>query len=100
MARTPEGATLIDNPVSKAPGFQVENVFVMAGIPSIMQAMFASLQHRLSGGRPLQSRSLAVELGESFVAAGLARLQDEFPAVADGSSPSNPPGGFVTRLVL
>ncbi len=100
MARTPEGAVLIENPVSKAPGFQVENVFVMAGIPSIMQAMFASLQHRLVGGRPLRSRSVAVEMGESFVADGLARLQARFPAVEMGSYPFNRGGVFGTRLVL
>jgi len=100
MARTPEGAMLIDNPVSKAPGFQVENVFVMAGIPAIMQAMFSSLQHRLVGGRPLQSRSVAVELGESFVADGLARLQERFPKVEMGSYPFNRGGRFGTRLVL
>lgn len=100
MARTPEGAELIENPVSRAPGFQVENVFVMAGIPSIMQAMFASLQHRLVGGRPLASRTLAVELGESFVADGLARLQERFPDVEIGSYPFNRAGAFGTRLVL
>lgn len=100
MARTPEGAALIENPVSKAPGFQIENVFVMAGIPSIMQAMFASLQHRLVGGRPLRSRTLRVELGESFVADGLARLQERFPEVEIGSYPFNRDGVFGTRLVL
>jgi molybdenum cofactor synthesis domain-containing protein len=100
MARTPEGAELIENPVSKAPGFQVENVFVMAGIPTIMQAMFASLQHRLAGGTPLQSRSVAVEMGESFVADGLAHLQERFPDVEIGSYPFNRNGVFGTRLVL
>jgi molybdenum cofactor synthesis domain-containing protein len=100
MARTPEGAELIENPVSRAPGFQVENVFVMAGIPTIMQAMFASLQHRLVGGRPLRSRTLAVEMGESFVADGLARLQERFPEVEIGSYPFNRAGVFGTRLVL
>ena len=100
MARTPQGATLIENPVSKAPGFQVENVFVMAGIPSIMQAMFASLQHRLVGGKPLLSRTVAVELGESFVADGLGRLQARFPEVEIGSYPFNRSGVFGTRLVL
>jgi len=100
MARTPEGAELIENPVSKAPGFQVENVFVMAGIPDIMQAMFASLQHRLAGGQPLRSRTVAVELGESFVADGLARLQERFPDVEIGSYPFNRAGVFGTRLVL
>ncbi len=60
MARTPEGATLIENPVSKAPGFQMGNVFVMAGIPEVMQAMFESVVHRLVGGKPLVSRSVTV----------------------------------------
>src|SRR3546814_17090003 len=100
MARTPEGAVLIENPVSKAPGFQVENVFVMAGIPAIMQAMFASLQHRLVGGTPLKSRTVAVAMGESFVADGLARLQARFPEVEIGSYPFNRNGVFGTRLVL
>jgi len=100
MARTPQGATLIDNPVSKAPGFQVENVFVMAGIPAIMQAMFASVKHRLVGGEPLRSRTLKVEMGESFVADGLARLQAGYPAIEIGSYPFNRDGVFGTRLVL
>jgi len=100
MARTPEGATLIENPVSKAPGFQVGNVFVMAGIPNIMQAMFASLKHGLVGGQPLRSRTLRVEMGESFVADGLARLQERFPAIEIGSYPYTRNGAFGTRLVL
>ena len=100
MARTPEGADLIENPVSKAPGFQVENVFVMAGIPAVMQAMFASLKHRLVGGKPLRSRTVMVELGESFVAEGLAAVQDSHPDVEIGSYPFNRDGTFGTRLVL
>jgi molybdenum cofactor synthesis domain-containing protein len=100
MARTPEGATLIDNPVSRAPGFQVENVFVMAGIPAIMQAMFASLRHRLVGGTPLSSRTVTVEMGESFVADGLAAVQQRFPEVEIGSYPFHRNGSFGTRLVL
>ncbi|MEQ8326948.1 MAG: molybdopterin-binding protein [Parvibaculum sp.] len=100
MARTPEGAELIVNPVSKAPGFQVENVFVMAGIPAIMQAMFASLRHRLAGGTPLSSRTLVVEMGESFVSEGLAAVQARYPDVEIGSYPFNRNGAFGTRLVL
>lgn len=100
MARTPEGAELIENPVSRAPGFRVENVFVMAGIPSIMQAMFASLQHCLVGGEPLRSRTVSVEMGESFVADGLARLQQRYGDVEIGSYPFNRNGTFGTRLVL
>jgi len=100
MARTPEGAELIENPVSKAPGFQVQNVFVMAGIPTIMQAMFDSLSHRLVGGKPMQSRSVTVERGESFIANGLAGVQERFPEVEIGSYPFNRNGTFGTRLVL
>ncbi|MEO3429221.1 molybdopterin-binding protein [Pelagibius sp. CAU 1746] len=100
MARTPEGATLIENPVSKAPGFRVENVFVMAGIPAVMQAMFESLKHSLVGGKPLRSRTVKVEMGESFVAAGLAAVQDGHPGVEIGSYPFNREGVFGTRLVL
>ena len=100
MARTPEGAELVENPVSKAPGFQVENVFVMAGIPTIMQAMFDSLSHRLVGGKPMQSRSVTVEKGESFIANELAGVQDSFPEVEIGSYPFNRNGTFGTRLVL
>src|SRR3546814_11873927 len=100
MARTPEGAVLIENPVSKAPGFQVENVFVMAGIPAIMQAMFASLQHRLVGGTPLKSRTVAVAMGESFVADGLDQLQAPFPEGAIGSYPFNKNACIGPRLVL
>ncbi len=100
MARTPEGASLIENPVSKAPGFRVENVFVMAGIPTVMQAMFNSLKHELVGGKPLRSRTVKVEMGESFVAEGLAAVQDSHPDVEIGSYPFNRDGVFGTRLVL
>src|SRR3954451_19193777 len=55
MAHVPEGAVLIDNPVSRAPGFQIGNVFVMAGVPRIMQAMFDGIKHGLAGGAPVLS---------------------------------------------
>ncbi len=100
MANTPEGATLIDNPVSKAPGFQVDNVFVMAGIPSIMQAMFESLSHRLVGGTPLKSRSVTIYLPESRMAPSLGALQDRYPEVEIGSYPFSREGRFGARLVL
>ena len=58
MANTPEGASLIDNPISTAPGFRVGNVFVMAGVPKIMQAMLASLKDQLHGGQPMLSRTV------------------------------------------
>ena len=100
MANTPEGAQLIENPVSKAPGFQIENVFVMAGIPVIMQAMFESLVHRLVGGKSLRSRSLTVHLPESKIANDLGALQDRYPEVEMGSYPFQRDGRFGTRLVL
>jgi molybdenum cofactor synthesis domain-containing protein len=100
MANTPEGAALIENPVSKAPGFQMENVFVMAGIPSIMRAMFESLSHRLAGGTPLQSRSVTVYLPESRMAPSLSEIQDRFPDVEIGSYPFSRDGRFGARLVL
>ncbi len=100
MAHTPEGARLIDNPVSTAPGFQVENVFVMAGIPAIMQAMFEGIVHRLVGGKPLLSRSLTIAIGEGNIAQDLGRLQDTYPDVEMGSYPFNRQGNIGTRLVL
>ncbi len=100
MARTPEGAALIENPISKAPGFQMDNVFVMAGIPAIMQAMFESLSHRLVGGTPLQSRSVTIYLPESRMAPSLAALQERYPEVEIGSYPFSREGRFGARLVL
>ena len=100
MANTPEGAALIENPVSKAPGFQIDNVFVMAGIPSIMQAMFESLSHRLVGGTPLKSHSVTVYLPESRMAPSLSALQDRYPEVEIGSYPFSREGRFGARLVL
>lgn len=100
MANTPEGATLIDNPVSTAPGFQIGNVFVMAGIPVIMQAMFESIVHRLVGGKPLLSRTFTVSLPEGKIAAGFGALQETYPDVEMGSYPFSRDGRFATRLVL
>jgi molybdenum cofactor synthesis domain-containing protein len=100
MARTPEGAALIENPVSKAPGFRMDNVFVMAGIPAIARAMFESLSHGLVGGQPLKSRSVTVYLPESHMAPRLAALQDRYPDVEIGSYPFSREGRFGARLVL
>ncbi len=100
MANTPEGATLVDNPVSTAPGFQMGNVFVMAGIPVIMQAMFESVVHRLVGGKPLLSRTLTVSVPEGKIAAGFGALQAAYPDVEMGSYPFSRDGHFATRLVL
>jgi len=87
MARMPEGASLIDNPVSALPGFQIENVYVLAGIPSVMQAMFDSLAPGLVGGPPLTSASVVATLREGDVAGPLGAIQDRFPEVSIGSYP-------------
>jgi molybdenum cofactor synthesis domain-containing protein len=100
MARTPEGASLIANPVSTAPGFQVENVFVLAGIPLVAKAMMEGLEDRLSGGEPLKSRTLVVGIGESKVAEALGAIQARYPQVRMGSYPFYKDGGFGTKLVL
>jgi molybdenum cofactor synthesis domain-containing protein len=87
MADTPEGALLIDNPVSVAPGFVIENVHVLAGVPKIMQAMLDVLRPRLQGGAAIHSRTLVVFRGEGDMAASLGALQDRFPSVDIGSYP-------------
>jgi molybdenum cofactor synthesis domain-containing protein len=100
MTNVPDGGILIDNPVSAAPGFQVENVFVLAGVPKIMQAMFESLRHRLVGGAPLLARTIRTNLPEGRIAGDLGKLQSAFPDVEIGSYPHmNAPGPSV-RLVL
>lgn len=100
MAYTPEGAELIDNPVSRAPGFRVENVCVLAGIPAVMQGMFAGLAPTLEGGARVASREVAVLLGEGDIAARLAALQARYPALEIGSYPFVRDGAFGTTLVL
>ena len=100
MAYTPEGAELIDNPVSRAPGFRVENVYVLAGIPAVMQGMFAGLASTLEGGARVASREVAVLLGEGDIAARLAALQARYPALEIGSYPFVRDGAFGTALVL
>ncbi|MEO9652211.1 MAG: molybdopterin-binding protein [Roseobacter sp.] len=93
MARIPEGATLIDNPVSVAPGFALENVYVMAGVPSVFKAMVASLLPTLTGGAPLISQTLRIDRGEGDIAGPLGALADEFPELSMGSYPFNKKDG-------
>jgi molybdenum cofactor synthesis domain-containing protein len=100
MAHTPEGAQLIENPVSKAPGFRIGNVFVMAGVPSIMQAMFESLAPTLSGGKPLKSVSIGAALAEGDVARPLGAVQARYPEVEIGSYPYYGGDRPITNLVL
>ncbi|MEQ9258207.1 MAG: molybdopterin-binding protein [Roseovarius sp.] len=100
MARIPDGATLIDNPVSTAPGFTLENVHVMAGVPAIFTAMVESLMPRLTGGAPVVSRTLKVMRPEGDVAGPLGDLAKRYPALSMGSYPFQLQGAFGTNLVL
>lgn len=100
MAMIPVGATLINNPVSGAPGFQIENVFVMAGVPRIMQAMFDDVKPRLHRGRPLLSNTIACSLFESQVAEPLEGIQKKYPTVSIGSYPQFRGGILGLSLVL
>jgi molybdenum cofactor synthesis domain-containing protein len=100
MARVPRGASLIDNPVSKAPGFQIGNVFVMAGVPKIMHAMMEDVAKRLTPGVPMLSRQVEFRGGEGDAAKPLGDIQKAFPKVVIGSYPFEAPDGFATRLVL
>lgn len=100
MAMIPKGATLIENPVSGAAGIHIGNVYVMAGVPRIMQAMFDSILPTLKGGKPVISRSVTCNLAESMVAEGLNKIQENYPMVSIGSYPKYEKGKFGTSLVL
>jgi molybdenum cofactor synthesis domain-containing protein len=100
MARIPEGATLIDNPVSTAPGFTLGNVHVMAGVPNIFQAMVASVLPKLTGGAPLLSQSLRVNRGEGEIAGPFGALAAEYPDLSMGSYPFIQNGAHGTNLVV
>jgi molybdenum cofactor synthesis domain-containing protein len=100
MANTPEGAVLIDNPVSTAPGFQIGNVFVLAGVPSIMQAMFDGLRTRLVGGAPMLSRTVSAFVGEGTIALGLGELQQRYRDLDIGSYPFYRHGRYGASFVL
>ncbi len=100
MARIPDGAMLIDNPISTAPGFTLGNVHVMAGVPNIFEAMLAGLLPRLSGGPPLLSQSLRVMRGEGEIATAFGALAAEYPDLSMGSYPFNQQGAHGTNLVI
>lgn len=100
MARIPEGAALIDNPVSAAPGFTIGNVHVLAGVPSIFAAMLEGLLPGLTGGAPVLSRSQRVTRGEGDIAAPLAALAAEFPGLSFGSYPFSLNGTHGTDIVV
>jgi molybdenum cofactor synthesis domain-containing protein len=100
MARIPKGARLIPNSVSAAPGFVVRNVFVMAGVPSIMQAMMDEVVKMLPASRPVLSETIEAHRGEGEIAAPAAAVQAAYPNVRIGSYPYHDGTRFTTRLVL
>ena len=100
MARIPDGATLIENPVSTAPGFTIRNVHVMAGVPSVFKSMVASVLATLTTGVPLTSRTLRVMRGEGDVAGPLAELAERFSELSFGSYPFQKDGAYGTNLVI
>ncbi len=100
MARIPDGAELIQNSVSKAPGFMIENVIVMAGVPRIMQVMLDDVAPRLKTGRKLLTRTVQVRRPEGDVAPGLGRVQNENRDVQMGSYPFFHKNKLGTNLVL
>ncbi len=99
MATFPEGAVLLKNEVSAAPGYMIGNVFVMAGVPRIMQAMFEEAKKHLQGGKKVQSRGLAVDLPEGLIAEPLAVVQARFKEVDIGSYPQMRDVGFRVSVV-
>jgi len=100
MANIPQGADLIDNPVSAAPGFILGNVYVMAGVPRIMQAMWAELGPTLKGGQPIISRAVhALRVSEGLIADGLSAIQARYPALDLGSYPYYRPTGNGVSIV-
>src|SRR5579883_2722148 len=100
MAHVPEGASLVLNPVSGAPGFRMGNVFVLAGVPQIMQAMFEGLKGELRGGRPVLSRAISCGLAEGQLAKGLGEIQSRYPDIDIGSYPWYRRGSYGVSLVL
>ncbi len=100
MARIPDGAILIDNPVSVAPGFTLGNVHVMAGVPAVFEAMVASVLPTLTGGTPLLSQSWRIQKGEGEIAGPLAALAGDYPDLAIGSYPFSQNGVYGANIVI
>ncbi|SHE32415.1 molybdenum cofactor synthesis domain-containing protein [Loktanella atrilutea] len=100
MARIPEGAALIDNPVSTAPGFTLGNVNVMAGVPAVFEAMVASVVSKLAHGAPLLSETWSIMRGEGDVAEPLSRIARDHPDLSIGSYPFQKDGIYGTNIVI
>ena len=99
MARVPQGGGLIDNPTGPH-GFYIENVYVMAGIPSVMQGMIASLDGKLKRGETVESLSVTAYIIESQIARDLGAIQAKFPHIDLGSYPFQKNDRYGTMLVM
>lgn len=99
MADIPAGAALIANPVSGAPGYRIENVYVMAGVPGIFQAMFENIKPELKGGPKIRSRTIAAYITEGTIAEELSAIQAGAPDIAIGSYPFRRNNRLGTSLV-
>ncbi len=100
MARVPAGARLIENVLTGAPGFSVENVHVMAGVPSIFREMVAALLPGLAQGTPRVVREVRLEFGEGRIAGPLGALAADYPDLAMGSYPFDEEGVHGTNIVI
>lgn len=99
MANVPKGGTLLENPVSKAPGFKIENVHVLPGVPSIMQAIFDMMLPTLSGGPPIVMHTVTCEVREGDLARDLEAIAVKYPQIDIGSYPGVREGRFITQLI-
>jgi molybdenum cofactor synthesis domain-containing protein len=100
MARIPDGAVLIENPVSSAPGFSLGNVHVLAGVPNVFQAMVASVLPKLTGGTPVLTQTLRIMRGEGEIAETLSILASDFPELSVGCYPFQQDGVYGANVVI
>jgi len=100
MAKIPQNASLIKNSVSVAPGFCINNVFVMAGVPKIMQAMFNAVKQNLTAGNKIHSVSYVKHSPESVIATPLSNIQEKFPDIDIGSYPDYNNGNPFVEIIL
>lgn len=100
MAFMPKGVELIRNDVTKCPGFKIDNIFVMAGIPEIMQNMFYHIEKQLEKSNPIISESVRIYIGESLIAYHLEEIQKQYPHIDIGSYPSKIEENHITEIVF
>jgi molybdenum cofactor synthesis domain-containing protein len=99
-ALLPRGSRPLANPLGGAPGFTIENVYVLPGLPSEMEAMFASIEEEFRRGSPIESWHRVYRTYESLISAALAETGERWPSVLVGSYPSFGDGGFTVEVVL